>query len=119
MKVFFCRLALAAGLAAAATTGAEAQNIAGTYNVVGDAGGGQRYTGSVVVRPAGQGWDVRWNVGGQASAGVGVLNNGVLSVGYVIEGKIGVAQYVMTPIGFDGVWITRGASVVLREAWSR
>ena len=87
----------------------------GTFAVTGDG-----YTGTVTVTQTGQTFDVVWTVGNQHFRGVGILQNGLLSVGYSGEGNTGVALSRETAPGiWEGPWAFVNEQQTHTERWTR
>ena len=112
MRRFFLACLLACGLAAALPLPAAAQLREGLYDVEGQNPDGSTYTGLLELR-VGQGnaWLVAWQIGNLGVQGVGVIQSGVMAVGYSTNGQVGVATYEVQPDGkLSGYW-TIGAGV--------
>jgi hypothetical protein len=87
----------------------------GTFNVAGDG-----YTGTVTVTQTGQTFNVVWRVQNQSFRGVGIFQNGVLSVGYTGEGQTGVALYrEASPGVWEGPWAFVDEQQTHTERWTR
>lgn len=87
----------------------------GAYDLVGSSPGataGEFYQGTVFIRGYNGIYDLTWQIGDQIQSGVGVANNGVLSVSYVdtsgeIINDIGVVSYRITSDGLSGIWVSQ------------
>ncbi len=110
----------AASAAAALSIEAPADQIAGTYDVLGEPfSGGEPYKGQVVVEKTGATYKVTWFPGQDQVEGIGVWWGGQFSVGYLQNGKQGVAVYVPMANGLKGVWSERGETRLAPEDWKR
>jgi hypothetical protein len=103
---------LACGLAAALPLPAAAQLREGLYTVEGQNPDGTTYQGMLEMRVgSGNAWLVAWQIGELLVQGVGVIQSGVLAVGYSTNGQVGVATYEVQRDGkLSGYW-TIGAGV--------
>ena len=102
----------ACGLAAALPLPAAAQLREGVYTVEGQNPDGSTYQGLLEMR-AGEGssWMIGWRIGDMGVQGIGVIQSGVLAVGYSTAGQVGVATFEVRPDGkLAGYW-TIGAGV--------
>ncbi len=111
-------LAAAAILTLTLTLPAQAQR-SGAYAVEGTAADGTRYQGAVQLQTTGpETWRVTWRIGGETVTGIGIMANGVLSVGYAQARDVGVAWY---QVGADGVlagrWTSGREGGVGTERW--
>ena len=90
---------------------AAKSGFSGTYAVIGTNPGAAGYTGTLVISPRGDIYDVLWTIGSAKYAGVGVTANDTLSVAYSDgSGKwMGVVAYHQRPDGtLDGRWAVYG-----------
>ena len=103
---------LALGLAWTLPSPAAAQLREGLYEVQGTNPDGSNYQGMMEVRPApGSAWLVAWQIGDMLVTGVGIVQGGVLAIGYGINGQVGVATFEVQPDGkLSGYW-TIGAGI--------
>lgn len=97
----------------------QSANIAGQYRVTGiNPGGGGRYSGTVRVSRTGQTYSVIWNIGSQTFEGVGIYQDGSLSVAY--SGPfIGIVVYRMSGSSARGVWTGENGTQLGTEDWER
>ncbi|WP_132296814.1 hypothetical protein [Roseicella aquatilis] len=100
--------AMALGLLVAAPAFAQIRE--GVYAVDGTNPDGTTYDGQLALRPGPAGsWVVNWRVGTEQILGLGLINAGVLGVGFVINNRPGVAVYEVLPDGkLRGSWTTGG-----------
>ncbi|HYZ31651.1 MAG TPA: hypothetical protein VE684_05130 [Crenalkalicoccus sp.] len=103
------RLLLLAPLLAAAWP-AAAQIREGAYEIEGQNPDGSTYAGTFLLQTApSAAWYVAWQVGDVRLLGLGVIEGGVLAVGFTLDGRPGVAAYQVQPDGtLRGVWSTGG-----------
>ncbi len=116
MRRFLLGSLLALGLATALTAPAAAQMREGFYAVEGQNPDGSMYQGRLQLR-AGEGsaWLVTWQVGDLMVQGLGVVQGGVLAVGYSTSGQVGVATFEVQRDGkLRGYW-TIGAGMGTEE----
>ena len=88
------------------TLPAFAQIRDGYYDVAGTNPDGSTYTGTLELQamPSGT-WIALWRVGNLQMPGLGIINAGVLSIAYFIEGRPGIASYEVRPDGkLMGAW---------------
>jgi len=96
--------------AAADTMGNEViegvpESLEGSFSVRGTNPNGTSYTGSVDIRRQGQTYFLSWRIGDTAYQGVGVLQDGVLAVGWGDkEQGLGVISYKMGGPKLLGTW---------------
>lgn len=112
MRRFLLACLFACGLATALPLPAAAQLREGMYTVEGQNPDGSTYTGLLEMRAAaGSAWLVAWRIGELGVQGIGVIQSGVLAVGYSTGGQVGVATFEVQPNGkLAGYW-TIGAGV--------
>lgn len=95
MRAAFAALALSCLLA----TPALAQR-SGTYAVEGAGADGSRYQGTAQLQATGpKTWSMTWRVAGDTSTGTGLLESGLLVIGYLSNRETGVAIYAVQPDG--------------------
>jgi hypothetical protein len=114
--------AQAASIAAPAPLSLEApaDPIAGTYSVQGNPfSGGDPYSGEVTVEKTGSTYRVIWFPGADQVEGIGVYWGGQFSVGYLQNGKQGIAVYMPVAGGLKGVWSERGETRIAPEDWTK
>ncbi|MCO6418523.1 hypothetical protein JYK14_20490 [Siccirubricoccus sp. KC 17139] len=108
------RLALPALLAlllwGALVAPAAAQIREGRYAVEGNNPDGAPYTGQFALQAGpGGAWIAVWQVGNVRLAGLGIIEGGVLCIGFAAEGRPGVAAYQVEADGkLRGSWTTGG-----------
>ena len=102
-----CLLPLLAALLALPAT---AQIREGIYQVEGQNPDGSIYAGQLLLQPGpGASWLALWQVGGARVPGLGVIQGGVLAIGFAVEGRPGVAAFEVEPDGrLRGSWTTGG-----------
>lgn len=102
-------LLLAAALCGLALP-AAAQLRQGQYELEGQNPDGSSYDGTFSLQEApGASWLVTWQVDDMRIVGLGLIQSGVLSVSFVVDGRPGVAVYEVQPDGkLRGVWTTGG-----------
>jgi hypothetical protein len=112
MRRFLIACLFACGLAAALPLPAAAQLREGLYNVEGQNPDGSVYQGVLEMRVGpGNAWLVFWQIGDVSVQGVGVIQSGVLAIGYSTNGQVGVATFEVRADGkLNGYW-TIGAGV--------
>ena len=100
--------ALALGLFSAMPAFAQIRE--GLYEVQGTNPDGSDYEGQLQLRPGPAGsWVVNWRVGNEQILGLGLINAGVLGVGFVVNGRPGVSVYEVMPDGkLRGSWTSGG-----------
>jgi hypothetical protein len=105
----------ASGLVLAAPL--HAAELAGTYAVEGQNAGDQRsYRGELTITPVGRVYRVVWRIGPVENVGTGIVQNDMLAVVYVQQGKAGLALYEIRPDGvLSGTWTIHGAQGVGSE----
>jgi len=87
--------------------------LSGTYQVVGR-------TGTVVLVPRGDTFDVTWEVDGGARHGIGIRKADQLLVGWAQAGRgYGVVAYEIGQGGMSGVWAMAGGTRLGRETLTR
>jgi len=101
-------LLLAFGLALAQPAAAQIRE--GLYDVEGQNPDGSAYQGQFALHPGpGASWLAAWQVGGVRVVGLGVIQAGVLAVGFALDGQPGVAAFEVQPDGkLRGSWTTGG-----------
>ncbi len=106
MRRFLLTSLLALGLGCGLACPAAAQLREGLYTVAGQNPDGTEYQGMLELRPApGSAWLVAWQIGNMLVQGVGVVQSGVLAVGYGVNGQLGVATYEVQADGkLSGYW---------------
>ncbi|MBL6455689.1 hypothetical protein JMJ55_10165 [Belnapia sp. T6] len=102
-------LALAAGLLLLAPA-AFAQLRPGSYAIEGINPDGTTYEGSFELREGPNGaWIGRWLVGNAQILGLGLIQSGMLALGFSADGRPGVAIYGVEPDGsLRGSWTSGG-----------
>ncbi|WP_460452293.1 hypothetical protein [Alsobacter sp. SYSU BS001988] len=111
---------MCAALALAATvlsTPLRVADLAGAYTVEGQTAGDQRsYRGELTITPMGRVYRVVWRIGAVENVGTGIVQNDMLAVVYVQQGKAGVALYEIRPDGIlSGAWTIHGTQAVGSE----
>jgi hypothetical protein len=106
MRRILLALLLALGLGWGLALPASAQMREGLYSVEGQNPDGSLYQGFLELRPApGAAWLVAWQIGGSVVQGVGIVQGGVLAVGYGVGNQVGVATYEVQADGkLSGYW---------------
>jgi hypothetical protein len=109
------RILAASGLVAAAPL--HAAELTGAYAVEGHNAGDQRsYRGELTITALGQIYRVVWRIGPVENVGTGIVQNDMLAVVYVQQGKAGLALYEIRPDGvLSGTWTIHGAQGVGSE----
>src|SRR5262245_49840614 len=99
----FVRLFLVAGIIAAVSTAAAAEDLSGHYLVRGTLANGTKYTLTAdIVMTSETTCDVKWSDG---SDGVGLLDGTTLSIGSIIHGKPQVGVYKVAADGsMEGIF---------------
>lgn len=86
MKLKFILLSLASLVLPLAAISAEEPIQPGMYALTGkNPGGDKKYDGKIIVQKEGSNYRISWFIGAnrsQAQTGIGILENGVLSIGY-------------------------------------
>lgn len=105
---------LACLLFAASFSPAHAKSaFSGTYTVTGTNPTAGAYTGTLMIVPRGEIYDVQWWIGNQRYVGVGVVVNNTLSVAYsgaADRSWMGIAAYRQRADGsLDGRWAVMGS----------
>lgn len=110
MRRLLFSVLLLTGLACLGPLPAAAQIRDGLYSAEGTNPDGSNYTGSLVIQAAPNGtWFAVWQVGETRIQGVGVINGGVLTFGYAVNGNPGVAAYAVDADGkLRGIWTVGG-----------
>ena len=106
MRRFLFASLLTLGLVAALPSPASAQLREGLYRVDGQNPDGSTYQGLLEMR-IGQGsaWMVAWRIGDLGVQGVGIIQSGVLAVGYSTNGQVGIATFEVQQDGrLAGYW---------------
>jgi len=100
----FAALLLAAPLFA---TPAAAQQLTGVYVVEGQSQSTSPHTGTArVVRVNNTFWRFAWVVGGDTTQGIGIFGTDIITVGYSSDGKPGVVNHQVQPVGsLLGQWV--------------
>lgn len=95
--------------------------LGGNYTITtGRSPSGAPYTGSVVIRPVGQLYDLTWTTGGQGQRGVGRLEGNKLIAGWGIGVGAGFVRYQQTaPTRLEGVWAPVGGTTTATEILER
>jgi hypothetical protein len=106
MRRFLLAGLLALGLTAFLPAPASAQLREGLYTVEGQNPDGSTYQGLLELRQApGSAWLVAWRIGDLFVQGVGIIQSGVLAIGYASNNQVGVATYEVQPDGkLSGFW---------------
>ena len=97
----------------------------GVYDLVGSAPGadtGEFYRGTVFIREYNGTYDLRWEIGDQVQSGIGLVDNGVLSVSYMDTtgntiNDVGIVSYRITPEGLEGIWISQFGGGAIGYEW--
>jgi hypothetical protein len=109
---------VAAAVAMPALAQLTAASPAGSYDVEGEIGN-RPYRGTVTVEQAGQPFVVRWNVGGVAFTGIGIVEGGSFVVGYSGNESVGVVTLTRSPDGaWSGHWTAMGNPLIGVERWT-
>lgn len=92
------------------TAQGAAQIREGLYEVEGQNPDGTVYTGQFALSPGpGASWLAAWQIGGVRILGLGLIQGGILSVGFAADGRPGVAAFEVEPDGrLRGSWTTGG-----------
>ncbi|WP_406857268.1 hypothetical protein ABEG18_06460 [Alsobacter sp. KACC 23698] len=95
----------------------RAADLAGAYSVEGQNAGDQRlYRGELTITPIGQVYRVVWRIGNGENVGTGIVQNDMLAVVYVQQGKAGIALYEVRRDGvLSGTWTIHGTQNVGSE----
>ena len=94
----------------------NAADIVGQYSCVGTNPTGGQYMGVVVIAKDAQRYSVKWTVGNESYAGIGLLEGDVLSVSWTVQGMPGVVVYKRAPGGkLNGRWTVQGLKGVFTE----
>lgn len=96
---------------------AFADDISGTYKAKGKNSSHGKYKGEVSIKKKAEVYELTWKIGDQEFIGIGILENGVLSVGYTDSNKnwFGVMSYQVKGKELHGKWAVYGASRVGTE----
>jgi len=100
-----------------ATAGAaQAQNVAGSYNVIGVTVNGTDYRGRArIVITSENSCRIIWDVG-TVSEGICMRNSNAFTAAYSLKGKVGLAIYqIMTDGSMQGLWTLADTQGVGRE----
>lgn len=110
MRLSALRLLLLVAALCGLALPASAQLRQGQYELEGQNPDGSSYGGSFSLQEApGASWLVTWQVDDVRMVGLGLIQSGVLSVSFVVDGRPGVAVYEVQPDGkLRGVWTTGG-----------
>ncbi|WP_460451308.1 hypothetical protein [Alsobacter sp. SYSU BS001988] len=108
---------IACTLAALAASPLSAAELGGAYAVEGQNAGDQRvYRGDLTITPMGRTYRVVWRIGAGENVGTGIVQNDMLAVVYVQQGKAGLALYEVRPDGvLSGTWTIHGTQGVGSE----
>lgn len=107
----------AAGLFFAAPA-VQAAGVEGSYHAEGENPDGGEYEADVTITQQGDVYVVEWSTDGEVfSAGVGILKNDTLSVGFAFEsGAFGVVVYEVQDDGsLEGEWVLTGTEDLMPE----
>jgi hypothetical protein len=101
---------IAVVLVCAVTPLAAAANIAGSYSCRGANPDGSAYTGTVEISANGEGYTLRWSIGGHGHTGTGILSEGQLSASWgTTGGDFGIVVYKVEEDGrLVGKWLSPG-----------
>jgi len=110
MRLSVLRLLLLVAALCGLALPASAQLRQGQYALEGQNPDGSTYDGTFSLQEApGASWLVTWQVDDVRIVGLGLIQSGVLSVSFVVDGRPGVAVYEVQPDGkLRGVWTTGG-----------
>ena len=89
-----------------------ADDISGKYKARGKNSSHGKYDGEVLIKKKVEVYELTWKIGDQEFIGIGILENGVLSVGYTDSNKnwYGVMSYQVKGKELHGKWAVYGAS---------
>lgn len=91
-------------------------NVVGTYDISGDAGGGENYTGTLTITKSGEAYAAKWKTSGSEYSGPAVLSGQFLAIAFKGTTKPGVMLYVVAPSGnMRGTWAYVGSKVFTAE----
>jgi hypothetical protein len=117
------RLALLAGILAAAASAFPAQALEGRYKVEGqNPGQSQAYRGEAVVKRTGETYSLVWQIGSGRQVGTGILTGSVLSVVFQSVGSQGSGVASFETSGdriVGGRWTVIGGQATGTERWTR
>jgi len=104
-----------------AKAAAEDAAITGSYNCVGDTGGGRQYKGEVEISKEEGVYNLEWTVAGKTYRGIGLRDGDKLSVSWVSAGIGGIVVYKIEKGGkLAGRWSQFGAKgAVLEETLTK
>ena len=105
------KLAFAAALIALAAP-AWAQDIGGTYSVLGTNHDGSTYSGDATITlTSDTTCEIVWETGGSTSNGICSRNNDAFAAAYVLGESMGLVIYKVQPDGtMQGLWTLQGQS---------
>jgi hypothetical protein len=112
------RLAAAAAILIAGVATASAQQLTGTYQVIGDNGNGTGYRGVAAISgTAGGNCAIRWQIPNTPpTQGFCMRQGNVLSAAYRLGDSIGLVVYRLNDDGsLDGTWTIAGKEGVGKE----
>lgn len=106
VRRFLLAVALTTGLSA--TAGAQLRE--GSYEIAGTNPDGSTYAGAFALRPGpNASWLGQWQVGETRILGLGLIQEGLLALSFVVEGRPGIAVYSVDADGsLRGTWTTGG-----------
>ena len=101
------RTIIVAGLlAAAASTGAAAQDVGGSYTVTGTNPDGSTYRGTAEIKAVADACHISWRTGSIKSAGICMRANKAFAAYYHLGGDDGLVIYEITADGSMSGWWT-------------